>query len=122
MRSVREHAHALLFERVFVLRLHRVVDDALEHLNYQEKEHVRSIHQLAVLPVRFAVAHEHPQSLHHPAFNDHRRCVPVMLVPDVLRDALNQFEVAQVLVERASRVLRIFVHCQLRDRPLVVYN
>ena len=78
------------------------------------------IHELAVLSVRLAVAHEHPEALHDLALDDHRRRVPVVLVPNMLRDALYKLEVPLVLFKRARWVLSIFVHGQLGHSSLVV--
>ena len=78
------------------------------------------IHELAVFSVRLTVAHEHPEALHDLALYDHRRCVPVMLVPNVFRDAFDKLEMPLVLLERARRVFRIFIHGQLSHSPLVV--
>ena len=85
-----QHAHPLLFERILVLAPHRVVDDALEHLYDKEEKHVGPVEQLAVFAVGLAVAHEDPETLHDATLNDQRGRVPVVVVPDVLRDALNE--------------------------------
>ncbi len=59
------------------------------------------VEQLAIFSVGFTVAYEHPEALHNAALNDYGSFVPVVVVPDVLCDALNQFEMLQVGVKRA---------------------
>ena len=53
-----------------MLGLHRVVDDALKHLNYQKEQHVSSIKQLAVFAIRLTVRYEHPEAFHNATLDD----------------------------------------------------
>ena len=52
-----------------MLGLHRVVEDALKHLNDQEEQHLHPAHHVTVLFVGFAAGHEDPEPLHHLALN-----------------------------------------------------
>lgn len=61
-----------------------VVDDALKHLNDQKEQYVGPVEQLTVFAVGLTVADEDPESLHDTAFNNQRRRVPVVVVPNVL--------------------------------------
>ena len=53
-----------------MLGLYRVVDDTLEHLNYQKEQHMSSIKQLAVFAIRLTVRYEHPEAFHYATFYD----------------------------------------------------
>ena len=115
-----QHRHPLLFERCLVLVLDRFVDNILEHLNDEEEEDVHAVEQGAVLAIGLAVGDKHPKALHDPALHDHRRRVPVVLVPDVLRNLFHQLEVPHVGVEGAGWILSLGFLGQMLHCPLVV--
>ena len=69
-----------------------------------------TVHELAVLAVCLAITNEHPEALHDLTLDYHASRIPVMLIPDVLGDALDELEMALVLFEGTRRVFGVFVH------------
>jgi hypothetical protein len=117
-----QHAESLFFEGVLVLGLDLVVDDVLEYLNDQVEVQVGPLHQIAVVIVGLTVGYELPQSVHHLAVEDHFSLIMRRPIPDVLGDMFDELQVFQVGVEATRRVFLLWIHRQLLDRPLVVYN
>lgn len=76
--------------------------------------------ELAVLEVGLAVRHELPQAIYDFAVFDHFSCVRLRFVPNMLRNALHELQVAKISVEAATWILLFGLLGQLPDSALMV--